>query len=127
MLTPIAATKAFKLSAKPTFTIPSAVFAQPEKPGSGKKPRAAKRKPAPSKAIAVETFETHVVMDSGKTRQAWLIEDMMNCITYAVENVKAEDMNEVVVEQSLLLSLEFAFNGRVCVLGGKAGKDHGCR
>jgi hypothetical protein len=127
LMTPITETKAFKLSEKPVALSACKTFASPEQAVAKKRARAKRKttsKPsAPSSSALPERMEAVVVLDSGKTRAAWLVDDMMNCILFSIANVPSETLDEAAVETSLLQCLELAFNGRVPILLGKAGKE----
>ena len=78
--------------------------------------RAAKAKSkTSSSALSGPLTCTEVVEEGGCSRQAMLVDDMLNCVSWAVELVEECDLNHTVIQTVLQCFLEWAFTGSVVV------------
>ncbi len=96
-----------------------------KKASSGKAKAKAKAKSVSSCSVVTDGPVEHVDMPGGLKRIAWLIDDMLNSIMFAVEHVVAGDWDQTAIDDAIVKCLEFAFssNGKVKVMTGRLGKE----
>ncbi len=109
---PLTETKLFKpakVSKIPTSNAP----APKKRAGKAK----AKAQPATERDTPATGVITEIEMPDGHMRTAWLVDDILNAVYAAVDG--SESIDHDAVDKALLLSLEWAFAGKVTVSSGK--------